>query len=68
MLRKTPFLLAFLFTLFNSIHAQNISGVIVDSKTKVPLAFVNIVYGQSNLVLDRTGVSVPDRSGPLNTG
>ncbi len=46
--RKFLVLLSVLFTLYNSLQAQEIRGKIVDSITKKPLPFVNIIYGQSN--------------------
>jgi len=48
MLRKALILLSFLFALYNSAQTQEISGKIIDSDTKIPLPFVNIIYGDSN--------------------
>ncbi len=48
MRRKALILVSILFVLSNSLQAQEIRGKIIDSKTKTPLPFVNIVYGHSN--------------------
>ena len=48
MSRKLIFFISLVF-LSTGLQAQNISGNVIDSKTREALPFVNIIYGNSNL-------------------